>query len=233
MDGDAFYDEEFFYDAPMPAEKGNTMARIAMNIGKLTPPQLADKTDPSLVAIAAAPLIFTGATAVLAEGNGLVTALRTKDTTVAELLWALSEAREQRDQAFADLTVYYQKELVPYVTGVAKGSAEIIIAAAMDLARTGTPAPPMTKVLNVRLTPGSDSGTALAVWDVVYYMGSYEVQTSLTPEVEASWKAYKSAYVAKVGLAGQVSGQRCFVRVRACNNAGNGPWSDPVGCMIA
>jgi hypothetical protein len=232
MDENAFYDEEFYYDGPVGTGKG-TMAKIALNISGLSPFALEVRTQSSLTAITENPTVFTGATTVLADGSAAVLALKTQNDLVNNLVMQLGEARAERDVQAGLVAAYYANDLAGYVTRIAVGQASVILAANMDVFRPAVPAPPMSRVQNLRLTPSSDSGAAYATWDVVYYSRSYEVQISATPEVEASWKAYKSAFIGGTSVTAQPSGQRCFVRVRACNNASLGEWSEPVGCMIA
>src|SRR6188474_809071 len=94
-DDDSFYDEEFYYDAPLP--KKGTMAKIALNISNLTPPALAGKLQVSLTAIAADTTTFTGATALLTAGNAKHLALADSDALVESLKMQLAQAREDRD----------------------------------------------------------------------------------------------------------------------------------------
>jgi hypothetical protein len=233
-DGDSFYDGEFYYDAPIGPKKGH-MARIVKNTSKLNATQLAGKLQVSLTAVAATPATFTGATAVLATGATKRTALLTADALIDSLKGQLTLARESRDQAIFDADEYYEKELMSYVWGIAKGSASIILLAGMDVAQPQTPPPTMTKVLNVTLTAGESDQTAFADWKSeggAYY---YDVQVSANPNDAASWVNYDHPMgITSVGLTlvGLPSGQKRWVRVRAVNPTNKGPWSDPACCMV-
>lgn len=233
MDGDAFYDEEFYYDAPDGTGKG-TMARIALNLSSATPTTLATRTGESLVAIAADPTVYTGATEVLANGNAAVLALEAKNTLVGNLITQLAEARADRDVQAGLVVEFYTNQLAPYVSDIAQGQAGIILAAKMSVARTPVTAPPIGQVLKVSIKPGGNVGTAAVVWEAVFNRRSYEVQVTSTPEVEASWAVYDILSSVDLQLTGQPSGQRRFVRVRAIGPyKTKGIWSDYVGCMIA
>jgi hypothetical protein len=230
-DDDAFYDGEFYYDAPLP-KKGNIMARIAMKTGRLTPTAMAARLLVSLTAIAENSSIFTGATAVLALGNTKHTTLVNADALVASLLVQLAEAREARDLAETAAVNFYGNELATYVSNIAKGSAEIIIAAGMDVVQARGPSPAMTQVLNVKLTAGLDEGTAQLKWDTIFRSRSYEVQLSTNINSPTAWEVRDIITEPALDLSGLTSGQKCWARVRAINNVNKGPWSDPACCMI-
>jgi hypothetical protein len=230
-DDDAFYDEEFYYDASRP-RKGHIMARIAMKTARLTPTAMAAKLLVSLTAIAENSSIFTGATAVLALGNTKHTTLVDAEALVASLLVQLAEAREARDLAYEAAVSFYGDELATYVSNIAKGSAEIIIAAGMDVVQSRGPSPAMTQVLNVKLTAGLDEGTAQLKWDTIFRSRSYEVQLSTNISSPTSWEVRDIITEPALDLSGLTSGQKCWARVRAINNVNKGPWSDPACCMV-
>lgn len=230
-DDDSFYDEEFYYDAPL-AKKGSIMARIAMNISGLTPTALAAKLQVSLTAIAADATTFTGATALLALGNTKYDTLVEADALVESLVVQLAQAREERDQAAVDAAAFYGSELGGYVSTIAKGDANIILAAGLDVAQPRGPSPAMTKIENAKLLAGGDDGTALAEWDPMYRSRSYEVQLSANPTDPELWETRDVVTEPLLELFGLPSGQKRWVRVRAINNVNKGPWSDPACCTI-
>jgi len=229
-DDDSFYDEEFYYDAPLP--KKGLMARIAMNIAGLTPPALAGKLQVSLTAIAADATTYTGATALLALGNIKHDALVDSDALVESLIVQLAQAREARRQAYDEAAVFYEHDLVVYVKGIAKGNPEIIVGAGLDLAQSRGPSPAMTKVEGVVLSAGGNDGTGFLDWDPMFRARTYEVQLSSNPSEPASWATYDIVTTPGLGLAGLPSGQKRWARVRAINNVNKGPWSDPACCTI-
>ncbi len=229
-DDDSFYDEEFYYDAPLP-KKGH-MSRIAMNISGLTPPAFAAKLQVSLTAIAADDTTFTGATTLLTLGNTKHDALVDSDALVESLAAQLGMAREARRQAYDDAAEYYEHELVVYVKGIAKGNPETILAAGLDLAQPRGPSPAMTKVEGVVLSAGGDDGTGFVDWDSMFRARTYEVQLSSNPSEPGSWATHDIVTTPGLGLSGLPSGQKRWARVRAINNVNKGPWSDPACCTI-
>jgi hypothetical protein len=229
-DGDAFYDEDFYYDAPEP-RKGN-MLDITLNIARLNAAQLAGKLELNLQAITADPTTFTGATTLLTEGNQVEAELVAADAAVELLVTQTAEARALRDQKYQSAVDFYVAELVPYVLGIAKGDEAVVIAAGLQPARPRGPSPAMTQVLNVRLTAGIDDGTANAVWDPMYRSRTYEVQLSSDPMQPNNWVTHDLVTTTSLTLTGQPSGQKRWLRVRAINNVNKGPWSDPACITI-
>src|SRR5205085_2353209 len=115
----------------------------------------------SLTAIAADSATFTGATALLTLGNTEHDALVDSDALVESLKAQLAQAREARSQAFEEAALFYEHDLVTYVKGIAKGGANIILAAGLDVAQPRGPSPAMTKVESVTLSAGGNDGTGV------------------------------------------------------------------------
>jgi hypothetical protein len=230
-DDDAFYDEEFYYDAPRP-KKGKLMARIAMNTSKLTASQMGTKLEVSLSAIAADSGTFTGATAVLALGNTKLTALTSSEALIESLLVQLETARAERDTNARAAALFYANELATYVGEIAKGSAEIILAAGMNVVRPRSDSPAMTQIEGVKLTAGTDAGTARLKWKPMFRARTYEVELSVDITNPNAWARRDLVTDPLVELQDLTSGQKCWARVRAINNVNIGPWSDAVCCMV-
>jgi|ERR1043166_5869634 hypothetical protein len=230
FDDDSFYDDEFFYDAPLP--KKGIMARIAMNISRLNAADLAARLQVSLTAIAADATTFTGATALLTLGNTKRTALSDADALVESLIMQLAQAREARNQALTDTADYIEHDLVVYVNGIAKGDANIILAAGLEVAQTPGRSPAMGKVSGVTLRAGEDDGGAVADWETMFRSRSYEVQVTSNPNDASLWATYDIVTTVGLALSGLPSGQKRWVRVRAINSVNKGPWSDPACCTI-
>jgi hypothetical protein len=175
---------------------------------------------------------LTGATALLALGNTKHDALTDADALVDSLVAQLSMARESRDQAFDDVAEYYTHDLAGYVTTIAKGDEEIILAAGMDVQQPRGPSPAMTKVQGVTLSAGGDDGTALAKWDAMFRSRMYEVQLTTNPNDASLWETVDTVTETQLPLTGLPSGQKRWTRVRAINNVNKGPWSDPACCTV-
>jgi hypothetical protein len=226
-----YYDGEFYYDAPIRLEKG-FMAKIAKNTVKLNAQQLAAKVQVSLTAIAGDATTFPGATAVLALGNTKVGELLDSDALVLSLQAQLDLAREARRMKIAEVDEYYEQELIRFVDNIAKGAANIILAAGMDVAATPGPAPAMPKVATVVLVPGDNDGSAKATYKRVIGARYYELQLSSNPNDPTTWETYDTTVFTTLLLTGQTSGQKRWLRVRAINGVNKGGWSDPACCTI-
>jgi hypothetical protein len=208
------------------------MARIALNISKLSAPLLAAKLQVSLTAIAADPTTFTGATALLTLGDTKHQALVDSDALVESLKMQLAQARWARELAYDDVASFFSNDLAGYVATIAKGEEEIILAAGLDVAQPRGASPAMTKVLGVVLIAGVDDGTGTVEWDPMYRSRTYEVQLSSNPTDPALWATVDIVTEPQLVLSGLPSGQKRWARVRAINNVNKGPWSDPACCTI-
>jgi hypothetical protein len=208
------------------------MARIALNISKLSPLQLAAKLQVSLTAIAADTTTFTGATALLALGNTKYQTLADSDGLVESLKMQLAQARWARQQAYDDVATLFSNDLAGYVATIAKGEEDTILAAGLDVAQPRGASPAMTKVLGVVLFAGVDDGTGTVEWEPMYRSRTYEVQLSSNPTDPALWETVDIVTDPQLQLAGLPSGQKRWARVRAINNVNKGPWSDPACCTI-
>ena len=227
----AFYDSDVYYDAPL-GKISMPKAKIAKNSSKLNAAQLAPKIQGSLTAVAANASTFTGATTLLATGNTVVSELTASDTAVVAADVQAAQAREVRDMKLDEAQDYYD-ELVRYVDNIAKGDASIILLAAMDVALPPGPAPAMTKVESVTFVLGGDEQSGAADWNSVFGARYYDVETSTNPNDSTLWKSYDSTSKVGMKLTGLTSGQKLWVRVRACNSVDKGSWSDPACAMIA
>ncbi|MEI7534339.1 MAG: fibronectin type III domain-containing protein [Verrucomicrobiae bacterium] len=87
-------------------------------------------------------------------------------------------------------------------------------------------APPPAR-RNLSLTAGDNAGELDAQWDPPGNAKSYEVQTSVDPFSDATWKTTETVTNSKVALLGLPSAAKIWVRVRGINSAGKGAWSDP------
>ena len=108
----------------------------------------------------------------------------------------------------------------------------LIQMAGFDVAAPPQPAQPMPKVNALALTTGDDDGTGDAVWSSVPGVKSYEVQVSADPPTANSWQHYSTVTRSREAIKTQPSGQKRWMRVRAVNTLGPGPWSDPACAMM-
>ena len=89
----------------------------------------------------------------------------------------------------------------------------------------------MAQVLNLVATTGDFAGTVDLAWDKVAGSKSYEVQTTTTPDTEASWHHALTAPRSSGTVLGLTSGTKYWFRVAAIGSAGQGAWSDPATKM--
>jgi hypothetical protein len=207
------------------------MAKIAKNAAKLNAVQLGGKVQVSLTAIAAHATPFTGAATLLATGETQVDELDASHALVLWLIAQLAQARQAREIKRKEVLEYYD-DLVRFVDGIAKGDANLILLAGMDVAAPPGPAQPMPKILDHRLVAGETEQTLLGSWPSEAGSRYYDVQVSSNPTDPASWVDYDSPVTASIVLEGQPSGQKRWTRVRAVNSVGKGPWSDPACAMV-
>ena len=207
------------------------MSKIAKNAAKLNAVQLGGKVQVSLTAIAAAPTTFTGAATLLATGEIKMNELDASQALVLWLIVQLAQAREAREVKRKEVLAFYD-DLVRFVDGIAKGDANTILLAGMDVAAPPGPAQPMPKILDHRLVSGELDQTLLGSWPSEGGARYYDVQVTSNPNDAASWEDYDSPVTASIVLEGQPSGQKRWTRVRAVNSVGKGPWSDPACAMV-
>jgi hypothetical protein len=143
----------------------------------------------------------------------------------------LEMLRSQRDALMATATQAYAN-MGSFVENKSGGNPAIIQLGGYDVAGVPGPAQAMPKVENLALTSGDDDGTADAVWASVSGAKSFELQVSPDPITPNSFQHYSTVTKSRISLTGQPSGQKRWLRVRAVNSVGPGPWSDPACCTV-
>lgn len=91
---------------------------------------------------------------------------------------------------------------------------------------TKTPATTPGQVANLSLSAGDNAGSLDVHWDAMSGAKSFEVQASPDPMTGTSFVTADTLTNSKTTLTGFTSGARLWLRVRAINSAGKGPWSD-------
>jgi len=183
--------------------------RVAKNTSRLTPEQMVPKMQVSLTAVAEHATVFTGATALLAQGAAAVTGLETSNADVTMLEAQLAQARYERGLKMDAAQAFYN-QFALYVGGIANGNADTILLAAMDVALPPGPPQPMTKVEGNRLDAGGVDQTAMGNWRPVVGARYYDVQTSKSPAGESNQRAEGLHASAR----GEQPGQRAVERSR-------------------
>jgi hypothetical protein len=231
FDSGETYDSGILYDGSADPMKRMDL-RLAQNATGLTPSEFASAFQLNVDGVAAHVATFTNQDPTSVECQAciddLVDAIMDVGTTVA----LLAQKRQIRDAKFA-LAKAKRKALAGYVEGKADGDASIVLLANFDLAKAPTPSAPlpMPKVDGNKLVTGEDEGTALGTWEKVEGAHGFEVQVTLSADL-GPWVHYKIVTKPEVEVTGQTSGQKRWTRVRAFNDLGEGPWSDPACAMI-
>ena len=118
-------------------------------------------------------------------------------------------------------------QLVGYIDLTANGDEAKILSAGLSVRASKTPQTVPAQVTNLSLSAGDNEGSLDAHWDPLPNAKSYEVQSSADPFTPTSFTTRDTVTKSSATLTGLTSGTRVWVRVRAINSAGKGPWSDP------
>jgi hypothetical protein len=81
---------------------------------------------------------------------------------------------------------------------------------------------------NLRVTPGTHSGTAMLRWKRTVRRCVFLIEATTDPNGLTSWARVKECTPQKCLLKGLTPGQVYWFRVAALNAHGTGPWGGPV-----
>jgi len=169
---------------------------------------------------------FPNLPVTLAAFGTQIGAAQTKLTASDNALAASKLATADKDTQIETL-IGMAMQIVGYVDLTANGDETKILSAGLSVRAQRAPQTIPTQVVNLSVTAGDNAGSLDAHWDPPGNAKSYEVQTSPDPFTDATWKTADTLTNSKVTLAGYTSGAKIWVRVRAINSKGKGPWSDP------
>jgi len=169
---------------------------------------------------------FTNLPVTLAAFGTQIGTAQTKLTASDNALAASKLATADKDTEIETL-IGMAMQIVGYVDLTANGDESKILSAGLSIRAQRAPQTIPTQVVNLSVTAGDNAGSLDAHWDPPGNAKSYEVQTSPDPFTDATWKTADTLTNSKVTLAGYTSGAKIWVRVRAINSKGKGPWSDP------
>jgi hypothetical protein len=147
---------------------------------------------------------------------------------IAALEQELKMLRAQRTKTLAVAMGDYAL-LGSYMQSRSGGNPSVVTSGGFELLRERSPVQPMPMVERVEMWTGADEGTAKAKWKRVKGVRSYEVQLSTDTK---HWTHEASITTSRIKLTGKPSGTRMWIRVRAINKLGPGPWSDPACATI-
>jgi hypothetical protein len=122
--------------------------------------------------------------------------------------------------------------LAAYVDNVAQGDEEKILSSGFLVRAAKTPVSLPTAPIMVEVFAGEFQGQLLARCQPVTSVRLYEYQTTLDPNAESSWVTRGSSSRSSMEINDLTSGDYCWVRIRAVNTAGPGPWSTAAGRTV-
>jgi len=224
------YGTGLIYGQALPELKRKHMARAKGGVQQLTTAGLLQYLQNLITAAtgnANAPTPFPW----IAILQGLLDPGVDKVNAVAALEDQLAMMRGDRD-AHMDLVRGKLVEYIGYVESICGRDPVKLQSFGLALRSPAVPASPCSTVMGLVTSIGDDEGALKAVWTADPAAVAYEVQVSADPLTSTSWTPAVNVARPKVTLVGLPSGQKRWLRVRAFNAQGAGPWSDPSCRMI-
>lgn len=161
----------------------------------------------------------------LADLQLAVTAAQNAVTDYEEKLSMLRSALNTRNLAIGNMMLLLNN-LAGYVTSVANGDPAIITSAGMFVANDRTPPQPMPQVEGVSIRNTGSEDSLRVEWDVI--TGAYTYLVECATSLSGPWTQTSVVTAARTEVTGLTPGTRYYLRVRASNPAGLGPWSDVI-----
>lgn len=225
------YDSGLLYDEPVqPQRQKKHMAKVKLGTNKMTPDEilaLANQIITAMTGNATFPAPNPTLTALTALKNTATTKVAAQKA--AQL--TAKQATDDRDAAL-DALLIALGQLALHVENVSAGDAVKIQSAGMTVKAPALPPTVPDQVLNLAVSAGDNDGELDAQWDPVRGAKSYQIQTSPDPITPTSWHDATPSSGSKSIIGGLPSGTRVWVRVRAINKRGPGPWSDPATKIV-
>jgi hypothetical protein len=225
------YDSGVFYDAaPVPPTPNKRMAKVKLNLDRLSDGQLIQKAKDIKTKLTGN-ANFPATTPTLANFTTLITAA---DTALAAFDAANATAKQLTTEKNTALDALRRgtAQLGTSVEALSGGDAAKIQSAGMDVKAAASPIGTLTQVTDFALSAGDHDGELDAQWSPVNGAKSYELETSPDPMTTTSWGGKQSTTKSKLTLTGLTSGARVWARVRAIGAAGSGNWSDPATKIV-
>lgn len=197
------------------------MARIRFDFGKLVPVDLGEKCKFILLKMTGNAFFTTPSptlAAVLAKLDELLDAI-----TKAE---QGSKADKKKRDDVADELIELLLQLGGYVTSVAGNKEQVLLSSGFDLESSRIPVGPLGQVQNVRTKTTGVQGEIEIRWKKLRGAYTYQVQMTLTNEVEASWKTVATVPRARLLKENVPSMQVHYFRIAGVGTSGQGPWSE-------
>ena len=139
--------------------------------------------------------------------------------------------RTERD-AHMDLIRVALTQFITYAEAACGFDPVKLQSLGLTLRSPATPLQPCGTVMGLVASVGDNEGQLLGDWPRLPFAEAYEVQTSPDAITPTSWAHTATVIDPEVLVPDLTSGQKRWMRVRAINRLGSGPWSDPACRMI-
>lgn len=131
-------------------------------------------------------------------------------------------------------TVHFKMGILAnYVNAEAKGDLDKLVSSGFELQKERTPASLPSAIEKLKGTKAPGSGNCRFVWSGSKGRAYYLVQQTYTPQIESSWKEIEHTTKTHCVVNNLQVGSFTYLRVCACNTAGQGEWSDVAKVMVA
>jgi hypothetical protein len=234
----AFFDQDFFdsdarFDETAPGVKTMTKLIVKQDLKNKSDAVLKQYSQNYMDKLAKTtvfPTLTAGAAAYKAVHDAFSTALGNSNQaseTAKQMTIVKDTARAALELALTQNG--HTVESTPNVT------PDMAMAVGFEVKGGAVPVGKLGQVQNLSLTTGDNPGETDGHWDAVPGRNTYEHQRCTTdPAVEANWQHVGTSGASKTTFAGQASGTRVWLRVRAnaSKAANNGPWSQPATIIV-
>ena len=221
------YDDPRTYQEILNAQPQHTMFEVVLDIKGLSVPDLISRIE-SIVAATTGKPAFATLAAQLTSLTGKVDTLRSRQNVLRDAENAVTLATDARDAAKKAAT----DELMELATEIGKlapteADVESTLLRVKDKpVPKEAPSTPTGLELKMGDNDGELSGQCEGQPGIADY---YEIQFTTSDPLSAAptWHFADTSKKSRFELTGLPSGQKIWVRLRACNARGKSNWSDP------
>ncbi len=221
------YDDPRTYQEILNAQPQHTMFEVVLDIKGLSVPDLISRIE-SIVAATTGKPAFATLAAQLTSLTGKVDTLRSRQNVLRDAENAVTLATDARDAAKKAAT----DELMELATEIGKlapteADVESTLLRVKDKpVPKEAPSTPTGLELKMGDNDGELSGQCEGQPGIADY---YEIQFTTSDPLSAAptWHFADTSKKSRFELTGLPSGQKIWVRLRACNARGKSSWSDP------
>ena len=226
------YDDPRTFQEILNSQPSNPMFEVVLDLSNLSIPDLITRAN-NIKSGTAGQAVFASLAPQLTALEGKIDNLQQKQTAMATAKAAFGAATDARDTAEA--------ELIAALNGLGSDIGELATTVAeVELANlrvkdSPQPKPVPAQPQGLALTAGDEdgelSGQCHGQPGIVEY---YEIQyTTGDPNAPGtSWQFADTSKKSRFDLTGLPSGQKIWVRLRACNARGKSSWSDPASKRV-